>query len=208
MKTLNAWTPKPILNVNVNQDFWGTATIVQVGVTGRFIAVFYCWLLLYSVFHWKSCTTSTVWKFCFQNILEYFLNYISIPRNTFPYYGIGQNYANWFSNVFLQYFQKLFLYYGRGPIFPMLVCVCVHFFVQGLDHQIYVKFFLCLTFCSIAQKTDFPVNHSDNANWCTAMWVDWSWCSAYFLESFMSDPKEAYFSWQPQNLWTKKYIQN
>ena len=32
-----------------------------------------------------------------------------------------------FSNVFLQYFQKLFLYYGRGPIFPMLVCVCAFF---------------------------------------------------------------------------------
>ena len=36
---------------------------------------------------------------------------ISIPRNTFPYYGIGQNYGNWifqpFSSIFLKYLRTI-----------------------------------------------------------------------------------------------------
>ena len=55
----------------------------------------------------KSWTSSSVWKFYFQNI--------SIPRKTFPYYGIGQNYGNWiFHPFFKNHFVIIF------TIFPKL----------------------------------------------------------------------------------------
>ena len=37
---------------------------------------------------------------------QYFQS-ISIPLKTFPHYGIEQNYGNWTSNLFLQYFHTM-----------------------------------------------------------------------------------------------------
>ena len=53
---------------------------------------------------------SMVRKFCFQDISRAFLEYFSIPRKTFPFYEIGQNFGNWNSQPFSTIFP------GRGPI--------------------------------------------------------------------------------------------
>ena len=58
--------------------------------------------------HWKHWTSSTVWKFYFQNIS------LRLPQKTFPCCGTGQNYGNWifhFYNI-----SKIFPFYGRGLV--------------------------------------------------------------------------------------------
>ena len=48
--------------------------------------------LVRPILNWKNWTSFTLRKFYFQNI--------SIPRRTFPHYGIIQNYGNWIFQSF------------------------------------------------------------------------------------------------------------
>ena len=55
-----------------------------------------------SLRHWKNCTSSTAWKFYFQNISRVFLEYFH-----FHTMELDKTMEIGFSNLFLQYFQNM-----------------------------------------------------------------------------------------------------
>ena len=86
-------------------------------------------LLSLCLIHWKNRTSSTVWKFYFQNI--------SIPRKICPYHGTGQNYGNWIFQPFSSMLWKrsdfssdsqwsvhVHLILGPGKTFTLEYLIC------------------------------------------------------------------------------------
>ena len=71
----------------------------------------------YSV-HWKNWTSSTAWKFYFQNISRVFLEYFHTTENI-SILELDKTMEIGFSNLFRQYFQNI-SYYGRGTVFPVV----------------------------------------------------------------------------------------
>ena len=54
----------------------------------------------------------------FHSMEVLFPELISIPRKTFPYFGMRQNYGNWTCQHFPQYFQNISI---LCPVFPAKV---------------------------------------------------------------------------------------
>ena len=133
--------------------FWGNGY----NCTGGNYWTFYsCFLLLVVVIF--SVSMENLDRFHSVEVLfpEYSRVFLELYFHTTENISILWNWTKLWKLDFPTFFYNISILWKRSNFSD--ACVCVHHLVQGLDHQIYVKLFLCLKVFSIAQKTDFPVN--------------------------------------------------